>query len=270
MSPRAQLTALVTFMAMAGLFMMASPRTMKRLQSFVLEAVAPFAATGSGVQRQMWAFTEGLKNLEQLEAENAQLHERLRLLEAENQLLQGFFEENSRLRQALEYKERSTFRLIAARVEMREPGLWWSTVSINRGKRHGIRENMPVLTEQGLVGRVSNVGEISAKVLLISDETSKISAIVEGTTERGVVSGERVVDTKNPVLRLEYLSKQANLQRGQKVYSSGVGGVFPYGLLIGHVDSFTVRGLDGRAEVLPAADLNLIENVFVVDPDEEQ
>jgi rod shape-determining protein MreC len=91
-----------------------------------------------------------------------------------------------------------------------------------------------------------------------------VAATVEGTREQGIVSGERVAGGVTPLLNLNFLSKQANLQPGQKVYTSGVGGVFPSGLLIGTVKSFRVRELDGQAQLAPAVDLSHLEDVFVV------
>jgi len=78
------------------------------------------------------------------------------------------------------------------------------------------------------------------------------------------VTGERVIGTVTPLLELNFLSKQANLQQGQKVYTSGMGGVFPPGLLLGTVKSFRVRELDGQAQLNPAVDLSKLEDVFVV------
>ncbi len=87
---------------------------------------------------------------------------------------------------------------------------------------------------------------------------------MEGTREQGIVSGERASGGLAPVLDLNFLSKQANLQPGQKAHTSGVGGVFPAGLLIGTVKSFRTRELDGQAKLAPAVDLSHLEDVFVV------
>jgi len=100
--------------------------------------------------------------------------------------------------------------------------------------------------------------------LLISDESCRVAASVEGSREQGIVSGERVTSGLTPVLDLNFLSKQADLKPGQKVYTSGVGGVFPSGLLIGVVKSFHVRALDGQAQLTPAVDLSHLEDLFVV------
>ena len=103
-----------------------------------------------------------------------------------------------------------------------------------------------------------------AIVLLVSDENCRVAASVEGTREQGIVTGERVAGSASPLLDLNFLSKQAHLKPGQKVYTSGVGGVFPSGLFVGTVRSFQVRELDGQAKLVPAVDLSQLEDVFVV------
>jgi rod shape-determining protein MreC len=108
------------------------------------------------------------------------------------------------------------------------------------------------------------VGANIALVLLVSDENCKVASTVEGTREQGIVQGERVVAGLTPALYLNFLSKQADLKPGQKVYTSGVGGVFPSGLPVGAVKSFRVRELDGQAELTPSVDLSHLEDVFIV------
>ena len=96
------------------------------------------------------------------------------------------------------------------------------------------------------MGKTTTVSDSISVVLLVSDENCKVAASVEGSREQGIVSGERVTAGLNPLLNLNFLSKQADLKPGQKVYTSGVGGVFPSGLLVGVVKSFRVRELDGQ------------------------
>jgi rod shape-determining protein MreC len=123
---------------------------------------------------------------------------------------------------------------------------------------------MPVVTDTGLVGKTTTVSDTISIVLLISDENCRIAASVEGSREQGIVSGERLKTGMTPLLDLNFLSKQADLKSAQKCYTSGVGGVFPSGLLIGTVQSFRVRELDGQAQLTPAVDLSHLEDVFVV------
>jgi len=121
-----------------------------------------------------------------------------------------------------------------------------------------------VVTDVGLVGKTTTVSDTISIVLLVSDENCKIAASVEGTREQGIVSGERVTTGLNPLLDLNFLSKQADLKPEQKVYTSGIGGVFPSGLLVGVVKTFRVRELDGQAQLTPAVDLSHLDDVFVV------
>jgi rod shape-determining protein MreC len=205
-----------------------------------------------------------LKSLEQLERENAGLQVENRALRATNQGLRDVEHEVNRLRHALNYRERSVFKLIAAEVVTRDSSTWWRTVTINRGKQDNVEADMPVVTDEGLVGKTTTVSDSISVVLLVSDENCKVAASVEGSREQGIVSGERVTAGLNPLLNLNFLSKQADLKPGQKVYTSGVGGVFPSGLLVGVVKNFRVRELDGQAQLTPTVDLSHLEDVFVV------
>ena len=226
--------------------------------------ISPFLSTGSSLEKQISSMRTGLKSLEELEKDNAQLRVENRALNATNQALRDVEREVNRLRLALAYRERSVFKLVPAEIITRDASTWWRTVTINRGKQDGIETDMSVVTDQGLVGKTTTVSESISIVLLVSDENCRVAANVEGTREQGIVSGERVAGALTPLLNLNFLSKQANLQPGQRVYTSGVGGVFPSGLLVGLVKEYKVRDLDGQARVAPAVDLAKLEDVFVV------
>ena len=234
------------------------------MQAGVYQLIAPFLTTGSGLEKQITSVRSGLKSLQDLEAENNSLRVENRSLRATNQALRDVEHEVNRLRHALNYRERAAFKLVPAEVVTRDSSTWWRTVTINRGKEDGIEPDMPVVTDEGLVGKTTTVSRAISIVLLVSDENCRVAANVEGTREQGIVTGERVIGTVTPLLELSFLSKQANLQPGQKVYTSGVGGVFPPGLLVGTVKSFRVRELDGQAQLSPAVDLSKLEDVFVV------
>jgi rod shape-determining protein MreC len=187
-----------------------------------------------------------------------------RSLKATNQALRDVEHEVNRLRRALAYRERALFKLVPAEIVARDSSTWWRTVTINRGKSDHIESELPVVTDEGLVGKTTTVGDNITIVLLLSDENCRVAATVEGSKEQGIISGERVSGSVTPLLDLNFLTKQANLEPGRKVYTSGVGGVFPAGLLIGTVQSFKARELDGQARVTPAVDLSHLEDVFVV------
>jgi len=240
--------------------------TVRDLKSGFLSLVSPFLKTGDAVGRQIGSVGEDLKTLDRLEEENRTLTLENRQLKTTNQLLRDLEAENQKLRQALDYRERSVFQLLPARIIARDSSTWWKSVKINRGFEDGVESDMPVLTESGLVGKTTTVGKNESVVILVTDESCRVAAKVEGTTEKGIASGFRVSDAASlGDIQLAFLSKSANLQPGQKVYSAGVsGGVFPSGILVGEVKSFRVRPLDGQAVLAPAVELDTIEDVFVL------
>lgn len=261
---RSSIIALVILAAILGYFLSFGPEATRNLQAAFYQMISPFLATGSGLEKQITSVRTGLKSLEDLERDNGALRVENRSLKATNQALRDVEHEVNRLRVALSYRERSIFKLVPAEIVTRDASTWWRTVTINRGKQDGILGDMPVVTEEGLVGKTTTVSDSISIVLLASDENCRVAATVEGTREQGIVAGERVAGALTPLLDLNFLSKQANLQPGQKAYTSGVGGVFPSGLLIGTVKEFRVRELDAQAHLTPAVDLSKLEDVFVV------
>ena len=261
---RSSIIALLVFGAILGYFLSFGPDSTRKLQANIYQLIAPFLSGGSGIQKQITQVRTGLKSLEEMEKDNSALQVQNRQLKATNQALRDVEREVNRLRHALNYRERSVFKLVPAEIIARDSSTWWHTVTINRGKEDKVESDMPVVTDEGLVGKTTTVSENISIVLLVSDENCKVAASVEGTREQGIVAGERVAGGLTPLLNLNFLSKQANLQPGQKAYTSGVGGVFPSGLLIGAVKSFRVRELDGQAQLTPAVDLSHLEDVFVV------
>jgi len=235
------------------------------LQSGLLSLLSPFLKTGSAVEHEIGKVGTGIRTLQELEADNQELVLKNQQLAASNLILRDIEAENNKLRQALDYRERSAFRLIPARIIGRDSTTWWNTVKINRGFADGVEADMPVLTDTGLVGKTTTVSKDMSIVLLATDETCKVAAKVEGSPEQGILQGARVQDAATAECRLNFLSKSANLQPDQKVYTAGVsGGVFPSGILIGSVKSFHTRELDGQAIVQPAVDLSAVEDVFIV------
>ena len=243
---------------------MMTPRTTQTVQSKFLGIISPFLKTGSTYEARFVAYREGLKSLDQLELENKQFRVEISELKATNQTLRDLEVENSRLRSALEYRERSAFKLVPARIIARDASTWWNTVKIDKGSENGLEPDMSVITEDGLVGKTTIVAKNATTVLLISDENCKVAAMIEGAREQGIVRGERTSNNAEPEISLNFLPKSAKLQRGQKVLSSGVGGVFPPGVALGVVNQFEARPLDCRATLTPTVPLTTIQDVFVV------
>ena len=247
-----------------GLMLLLSGGAMRGAQSGFLSWLSPFLKGGAAVQQGIGAMGQGLKTLDQLEADNRRLTTENMELRASNQILRDMEVENNRLRAAVDFRERWMFRLIAARVITRDASTWWNTIKINRGFEDGVEAESTVITDIGIVGKTTTVSKNEAIVMLITDENCKIGAYAEGSREKGIVSGMRVQNAQEPELQMNFLSKNANLQPGQKVYSQGVGAVFPSGLLVGTVKSFRQRELDGQAILTPAVDFSTLSDAFVI------
>jgi len=256
--------AVAIFLVVVLVLFALTPRNTEMMQARFLGLIAPLLKNGSSLQKQIVGFREGMKKLNELDAENKQLRVELDELKARDQTLQGLAAENNQLRRALQFRERSAFKLVPARIIARDATSWWSTIKLDKGANDGIAPDQPVLTEDGLVGKTTVVSGNACTVLLICDENCGVAATVEGTRERGIVRGARTSSTSAPDLNLGLLSKLADLKPGQKVYSSGVGGVFPSGILIGEVKKFEVLPLEGTAGLIPSVDLSNIEDVFIV------
>ena len=176
-------------------------------------------------------------------------------------------QENDQLRALFGWQRQTAWKLKLANVVMRDPANWWRTVQIDLGSRDGIRENLPVLTANGLVGRVSSVSYTHAQVVLVGDPNCRVSAIVENPArDMGIISPGGPLD--NAFVDLSYLSGNAILQAGQNVITSGLGGVFPKGIPIGQVvDARPVEfGLYTEARVKLLVNLGSLEQVWVLFP----
>src|SRR5881397_3256653 len=177
---RTNIIALLIFGAILGYFLSFGPSTTQKFKAGVYQLLAPFLTSGSGLKKQITSVRTGLKSLDQLEHENSALQVENRELRATNQGLRDVEHEVNRLRHALNYRERSVFKLIAAEIIARDSSTWWRTITINRGRRDGIETDMPVVTDLGLVGKTTTVSDSISVVLLVSDENCRLAASVEG------------------------------------------------------------------------------------------
>ncbi|MDU4961937.1 MAG: rod shape-determining protein MreC [Sporomusaceae bacterium] len=194
-----------------------------------------------------------------LKSENEQLRQ---------QLLQfnEVMAENARLTAALDYTKRMPqFDFVFASVIARDPGSWTSTVMIDRGSADGIAKDMPVVSARGLIGNVTQVFPHSAKVLLLTDSSSAAGALVQRPESRvaGIVEG---ADAPQLAPRMVNLARDADVIKGDKIITSGLGGIYPRGLLIGEVTDVVNEegGLLKYAVLKPAADFDRLEEVQVL------
>lgn len=195
------------------------------------------------------------------ERENEQLRSQRDALLVENQLLKEQARENQHLRELLTFKQRLPFRMIPAEIIGRDPTSWFKSIIIDKGSTDGVSQGAGVITPEGVVGRIIKVAPSSAHVLLLIDVNSNIDAVVQRSRARGIVVG-----TGETLCRLAYVQKTENIVEGDRVITSGLGGIFPSGILIGSV--VTLRhdkgGFFQYIELQPAVDFSKLHEVFVV------
>jgi len=260
------LIALLLFLGGAVWALTRSDRAVREIQNTYYSAISPFLKSGSRMETQARAFLQETRHSKELEVELETTRKelgRLSLFESRARALES---ENDQLRHALDFKKATHFDVVAARVIRRNPTTWWQTIEIDAGSKHGIGTQLCVLSDKGLVGkidRVDNGGERSS-VLLLTDEKCLVAARVEGSPEVGILSGRRGASDGDPMLRLRFLSPNAALQKGQKVFTTGRGGIFQPNILLGTIESVEKGTLDSEAIVRPEVNFVNLDAVFVV------
>ncbi len=195
--------------------------------------------------------------------QNEKLKKEIDLLRQKLNLLKEAHLENTRLKNLLSFKQKSSYRLIAARVIGRSPDNWFSIIIIDKGTDSGVKPQAIAVTYSGLAGRVIEVGVRNSKIMLINDPELSVSAIVQRSRQEGLVSG-----TLGNYVIMKYLPKDADIKISDTIITSGLTAMYPKGLIIGKVievgEEFS--GLSRYAIIRPAVNLSSIEEVLVIVP----
>lgn len=233
-------------------------------ETVLRKTLGPIQGVVQVISHRLKGAVAGIVELWDLRDENRFLREELGRRDFVYALLREIRAENTRLLKLIDLQETlPTFETTAARVIAREPGNWYNTITINKGSRHGLGVNMPVITHRGLVGRIMSLDNSQAEVLLLLDQRSSVGGMIQTTREPGVVKG---FAGEKERLRLLYLPRDAHIRTGESVVTSGLGGIFPKGLLIGSVADVKTEeyGLAQYAVIEAAADFDHLEEVLVV------
>ncbi|MDP3143672.1 MAG: rod shape-determining protein MreC [Candidatus Omnitrophota bacterium] len=169
--------------------------------------------------------------------------------------------ENERLRRLFNFKRDSGLSLIVAKVIAKDPSNWTSSLIIDKGRDNGIQPGMCVVTEAGLAGKILEAGSTTSKVMLINDSNSSVSSLIQRSREYGVTSG-----TITGQLRLHFLPLNSDVKTADIIITSGMGGIYPKGLVIGKVAEVDndIEGLSKSCIVKPAVRLASLEEVLII------
>lgn len=198
-----------------------------------------------------------IKENEELKAKNSELETALRELE----IIKA---ENTTLKEYMSLTEKyQSYSAIPAYVINRDVSNFSSTLILNVGSEDGIKEDMTVIADKGLVGHVVSVAQNTCKVQVIIDSASTVSCTISTTQESIICKGTLENDQ---VLRASYVPTGAELIQGDLVYTSGVGGIYPRGIIIGEVtDIITTSNITDRyAIVKPAVDFSKLDTVLII------
>jgi len=233
------------------------------LENLVAEALYPFQFAASALTRlavNSWEFVTDVRNV-YLDNQNYKaLVDKYSGIELE---LNEIRMENYRLRALLEFADEVDFEVAPAQVIGRNPSTWFSNMTINRGSRDGIKVDMPVVTNQGLVGKIVSVYPSYSKVQLLISPDSGISAIVQRTRDNGVLIG---LSSPSGYTQITRLHQNADIKEGDVIISSPLTGIYPKGIAIGRVvevydDPVT---LERSALVKPEVDFDRLEEVLII------
>lgn len=227
----------------------------------------PFFFLADSTQNTYAAFSYGVRsttdlylNLIHIKIDNRKLNQDLAELKAQLGALTELKLENERLNQLLKFKQKSSMKLLAARVIGRDLLTDYDTITIDRGTIHGVKKGMGSIMIDGVVGYVVEVEPRTAKILLITDRYAVVDGIVQRSRARGIVEGNSKGCT------LTFLKRSDDVQMGDMIVTSGLDNYFPKGFPIGtvtnvHKDQY---GLKQDVGIQPIVNPSNIEEIFVV------
>ncbi len=236
------------------------------LEGLFLQLTTPIQRLIDGITDRAIDANASWRDLRDLRERNKQLETLVDQLMIENVRLKEAEAQNEDLREKLAFAEvHPQYVLQAAEVRGRvigsEPNSFMAALVIDLGRRNGVQKGMPVITERGLVGHVHKVGTNWAKVLLIIDPSSSVAALTQSTRAPGLVSGRLGQDPT-----MTYIPQDETISVGDVVLTSGMGGNYPEGLIIGQVTEVKQRDIDTyqQATVRPSVDFRGMETVLVI------
>ncbi|NLV89835.1 MAG: rod shape-determining protein MreC [Tissierellia bacterium] len=232
--------------------------------------LTPIGKVSITISERISDFFSGIKNIVNLKEENEMLKKQVSLLEEENRNYLNIIGKTDYLRNELRLLENTKYNLIEAQVTGKEPGNWFNRFTIDKGLKDGVEKGNTVVQGiqidqntviEGIVGRVVDVGDNWAKVVSIVDEDNRIAFKIIRTQDGGIISGN--VDGR---ITGYLFDDKADVIKGDKLFTSGLGGAFVKDIYIGEIESVISDDNDLMKiiEIKPAIDFKKIYKVFII------
>jgi rod shape-determining protein MreC len=229
-------------------------------ENAVLSITRPLQQTATWTTQSLRGVWDNYVYLVNVQRDNQRLREETKWLRQENHRYLEAYLQYQRLQRLLNFHEQTPFDVIAAAVVGRNANSWTEIIYINRGTRDKVAKGFPVVTHEGLVGQVIHAAPALSQVMLLTDFRSGVDALVQRTRASGVVAGRG-----RHLAELKFLPVGTDLQPGDRLISSGMGGVFPKGLIIGKVRDIHRNGRQTQqVEIQPSVDFSHLEEVLVL------
>ncbi len=253
---RMSFTLLVVISAVMIIVGKADQVAFQSLRSSVMDAAAPALDMLSRPAAALDAAADRLRGFITVYRDNLRLAEDNERLLGWQQVALRLSAENAELRDLSKLVSEPAISFVTARVIADSGGAYARSVMVNAGRDNGVARGQAAMTGEGLVGRVAEVGSRAARILLITDLNSRVPVVVDGTRQRAILAGD---NTARPSLR--YADAGGTIRIGDRIVTSGQGGVFPPGLPVG-----VVAGVDSEgARVEPYAVLSRVDYLRLVD-----
>ncbi|MGE4282699.1 MAG: rod shape-determining protein MreC [Clostridia bacterium] len=228
--------------------------------------ISPIQKVFFGVGKNIEGSIEFVGEIKNLKQKNEILLTEVDELKETNRKLQDLKDENQRLREMLGLKERfDEFQIVGAQIIAKEPGNWFNIFTIDKGTADGLEKNCAVITSKGLVGHIVDISLNRAEVISIIDSNSSASSLIVRTRDIAVVKGDLTLQ-KEGLCKMNYIAKDADIIKGDQIETSGLGGIFPKGLLVGTIKEIGKEPyeISKYAIIEPAVDFKRLEQVFVI------
>ncbi|MDH3601272.1 MAG: rod shape-determining protein MreC [Candidatus Tectomicrobia bacterium] len=241
-----------------------APQTGK-FEVLILSSIMPLqVALSKGTQRlhDVW---HGYIQLTQVHQENLQLRQQVETVQGQLHQYREAYLQQQRLRELLDFRSQTFQAATPVEVVSIDPSQWSQAITVNKGMEHGLHKNNTVMTHLGLVGHVIETAPRYATVLLLTDRRSAVDALVQRTRSRGVAVGK-----SKRRLELRYVDIYDDIRMGDRIISSGLGKMYPKGILIGTVTAVRSPhyGLFHEIDVQPAVDFLKLEEVLALKSNE--